>query len=401
MKTTRAFTLIELMVVISIISMLASVVLAAVKPMRAQARDIVRTQEVHQMDLAVQQYISDKGHPPEWVGCDSQAPLTDGTVSGCIAVSTAGISGIPNDGKAAWNSFVNEIKPYMPSVPADPCVGTGSCTTETGTQLGYTYIPPAVASFYSGGSNNDYQLSAGMEVSTSRSSTAGPFTVISFNVSLNPMPGNGPATFSWLTSDMNASCKFQTLAFSGNSIDYWFDGTAWTELSGLLQGVGSISNVGSPFYNGSPMDNWALQIIRLHCTDRNGTEANSNKITITNSDWHPAAITSFTNSRIGGSKVLLTWITQYATGCEMRLYVNGTDPAHSQSLLDYTTVYHSGMAPWPNNANASMIFDELNYYIFQDHHSLSSGDTAYPQLHCTGSGSEGPNAYQFTSWVVP
>lgn len=57
MKTTRAFTLIELMVVISIISMLASVVLAAVKPMRAQARDIVRTQEVHQMDLAVQQYI--------------------------------------------------------------------------------------------------------------------------------------------------------------------------------------------------------------------------------------------------------------------------------------------------------------------------------------------------------
>ena len=162
-KTTRAFTLIELMVVVSIITMLASIVLASIRPLRAQARDAVRKQEVHQIDNAVQEYILDKGHPPEWTGCQAQINTLDSSsVSGCVAVSTSGLdaSGNPTAGKIAWTNFTTQLQPYMPTAPIDPC-GT-NCLTSAGVQLGYTYKPPAVV-YYSGGSSNDYQLSAAME----------------------------------------------------------------------------------------------------------------------------------------------------------------------------------------------------------------------------------------------
>ncbi len=171
--TSRAFTLIELLVVISIISMLASVVLAALSPARAQARDATRKQEVHQLDIAVQQYIADNnGVPPEWAGCEYQTagsdPISESEVSGCLAVSTSGVDGT---GNAAWSSFKSAISKYMPTVPVDPC--TGSCIASNGTQLGYTYIPPAAMRYYcsqngyvcssgSSGSGN-YQITAGLE----------------------------------------------------------------------------------------------------------------------------------------------------------------------------------------------------------------------------------------------
>ena len=58
--------------------MLASVVLATVNPIRAQARDSKRIQEVHQIDLAVQSYIADNnGFPPEWESCKYQQDTLD------------------------------------------------------------------------------------------------------------------------------------------------------------------------------------------------------------------------------------------------------------------------------------------------------------------------------------
>ncbi|MEI6305140.1 MAG: type II secretion system protein [Candidatus Taylorbacteria bacterium] len=230
MKITknRAFTLVELLVVISLVSMLASVVLATVNPIRAQARDSKRVQEVRQIDLAVQQYIADNnGIPPEWGGCKYQVDTLDtSSVSGCIAVSTAGVN---TDGKVAWNNFTATISKYMPNVPNDPCIG-GSCVAANGTPLGYTYIPPAAVKYYcslgngctsgSTGSTN-YQLSAALESGKMGGGSTGspvePSLLSAPQITLSPStPTTGQSvTVSWSNASAVNSCSFEADQSSG------------------------------------------------------------------------------------------------------------------------------------------------------------------------------------------
>jgi len=190
MKTTRAFTLIELMVVISIISMLASVVLASLKPIRAQAQDAKRKQEIHSIDLAIQQYIADKGYPPDLGSCAALVPYAGG-LSGCVAVSTDGLSGFPANQNPTtnWGKLAQQLSPYIPVIPSDPC--TGSCLAEDGvTPLAYTYMAPAAVQYFSGGSNSSYQLSAVLQTGSSASGSTGG------NVStVDTLAPNMPANF--------------------------------------------------------------------------------------------------------------------------------------------------------------------------------------------------------------
>ncbi|MEI7463576.1 MAG: type II secretion system protein [Candidatus Taylorbacteria bacterium] len=201
MKTNHGFTLIELLVVISVISMLASVVLAALSPARAQARDARRLQDIHQIDLAVQQYILDNEHPPEWDGCETQSvTLNSGTVSGCVAVSTSALSGTGST--AAWTTFTSAISKYMPTVPNDLCT-SGTCIAANGTRLGYTYIPPVAMKYYcANGSScgsgysasSSYQITAGLEGGgTSGGNTGNSIVttpVVTMIVNGSPRPAN-------------------------------------------------------------------------------------------------------------------------------------------------------------------------------------------------------------------
>ena len=62
----RGFTLVELLVVISIISFLASVVLAAMNEARAYARDAYRIQSLKEIEQALELYYDKYGHYPGW-----------------------------------------------------------------------------------------------------------------------------------------------------------------------------------------------------------------------------------------------------------------------------------------------------------------------------------------------
>ena len=182
-SSNQGFTLVELLVVVSVVSMLASVVLATVSPMRAQARDAKRKQEVHQIDLAIQSYIADNGRPPELSGCSAQVTLDASNVSGCVAVSTAGVdAGVDTPSKTAWQTLRTQLSPYMKNFPVDPC--GSNCTTANGTNLGYVYLAPAAVQYYSPGSSNSYQTFASQETGSSvagstgyTSVTTGPVTV--------------------------------------------------------------------------------------------------------------------------------------------------------------------------------------------------------------------------------
>lgn len=102
MTKNRAFTLIELMVVVSIISVLASVVLAALSSARNKANDSKKIQTIRQVDTAIALYASNVGH----------APLNhNGSLPAC-------------EGSSAYNQSMQElvdakVYPVIPKSPTD------------------------------------------------------------------------------------------------------------------------------------------------------------------------------------------------------------------------------------------------------------------------------------------
>ena len=148
----KGFTLIETMVVVSIIGMLSSTILAALNQTRVSGRDSARLQQARQIDLGVQLYIADMGHPPDLQGnCGKNVNLNGQNVSDCIAISTAGAG---SENSTAWNLFRQDLAPYISQIPADPC-GINGCTNSSGQRTGYRYYSPAAVRYYCSSNCND------------------------------------------------------------------------------------------------------------------------------------------------------------------------------------------------------------------------------------------------------
>ena len=167
----RGFTLVELLVTISMIAMLSTIVIATIAPAQAKARDSKRLQQVRQIDVATQMYMSEhNGNAPDLGGCSA---LQTGNpsysqASACFAVSIA----TADPQKSAWASFASQIAPYMPNVPKELC---SSCTSASSYPLGYNYVAPLALQYNcavaNGGVcptsassiNQTYQVYAGLE----------------------------------------------------------------------------------------------------------------------------------------------------------------------------------------------------------------------------------------------
>lgn len=107
----KGFTLIEILVVIGMIAILATIVLIAINPARQfrQGRDSQRTSNVNAILNAIGQYIADnKGAVPSAITTAKQD------------ISTAGA-----------NLCAVLVPTYIPALPVDPTVTTGSITTCT------------------------------------------------------------------------------------------------------------------------------------------------------------------------------------------------------------------------------------------------------------------------------
>ncbi len=165
-QCAQGFTIIELLVVISIIGLLATIVLATLNPARAKARDAARELQVQQIHNAVQLYMAETGHSPTLQStCDGSLPGT--SLADCIATSYDNSNG-------RWSQFMADLAPYMSSLPAT-C--TSSCSSS---YAGFVYVSPSAMYYYcwqiycpdytSGSVNfgSQYQLYANLENLTQR-----------------------------------------------------------------------------------------------------------------------------------------------------------------------------------------------------------------------------------------
>ena len=117
----NGFTLIEILVVIGIIAILATVVLVAINPARQfkQARDTQRTSNVNAILDAVDQYIADnKGSYPTGIAAIVKSPT---------AAQEIGSGGSKTDLCAVL------VPKYIPALPVDPGVDPDGATTTLGT----------------------------------------------------------------------------------------------------------------------------------------------------------------------------------------------------------------------------------------------------------------------------
>lgn len=99
-KKDSGFTIIELMVVITIIGLLSSIILGSLQQARLKAQDSKRISEIQQMEIALDLYYSDHG----------QYPLSDNQGCGNWDTSGSGVSGPDFIAPLASNGYINNLK---------------------------------------------------------------------------------------------------------------------------------------------------------------------------------------------------------------------------------------------------------------------------------------------------
>ena len=131
----KGFTLIELMVVISIIGIMSSVILSALNDARAKARDAQRIQALKEIQKALTLYYDDNGNYPIY--------NTDFGILSSVGTN--------------WSSLGVDLSQYLTQIPRDPINNRSQLVF----QDGYAYF------YRSSDDGDDYDLITWLETNNS------------------------------------------------------------------------------------------------------------------------------------------------------------------------------------------------------------------------------------------
>lgn len=136
-KKQKAFTLIEMLVIIAIIAMLATIVLVAVNSSRAKARDAKRATHIRSLQTALEMYAN-----------NNNGVYPASSIIGSASNATT------------WNTFITTNlvnNGYLGSVPLDP---------KQVWPYEYYYLSPGNYTYCDGGRAHAYELIFATETTT-------------------------------------------------------------------------------------------------------------------------------------------------------------------------------------------------------------------------------------------
>ncbi|MEK7167520.1 MAG: prepilin-type N-terminal cleavage/methylation domain-containing protein, partial [Patescibacteria group bacterium] len=112
MEEEKGFTLVEVLVVISIIMLLSSIAFTSFKSIRSKARDAQRIVEIKQLQTALELYYEKNGHYPVSRNCGAPAPYA----YWCTSLQSL----IPESGRWIKNYGSVAMEGYLSHDPLDP-----------------------------------------------------------------------------------------------------------------------------------------------------------------------------------------------------------------------------------------------------------------------------------------
>lgn len=119
----NGFTIVELLIVIVVIAVLASISIVAYNGMQTRTRDAQRSQDVKNVIKALELYYADKGTYPNYY------TYTPG--------STVINDGWSTTADGSWNNLVQALKPYATNLPTTTGATSGTPAISGGTNYDY------------------------------------------------------------------------------------------------------------------------------------------------------------------------------------------------------------------------------------------------------------------------